>query len=703
MRDNYSDGASAGGAPLSYPRAADAAPAAESPAFGAARMGGRAISLFVGAAFAVLLLFGLIQACDSLRTTFDSDYRAQAAAARQIDLDRALAAAARAEARQAEAAATRTVTAPVVILILCGILALAFGGGGAVLLADERERRRRATIRTEKDRAFVYPDARGFLPFSTVAVLDDPAISERALESANRVRAIEAYQPPAPRVLHIEGGGGYGPPARVLDIPAAAAVPLLAAPSGAPVPDFLTLLTSGALDGDDLLVGFTEDAGDGGPAGLRPVYVPFYRPYDRTHSQIIFGQADVGKSTAAAYQAIINGYAGRKSGRKPGAFLVYDPHSGERDSLAARLEGLEPLLLTDMRAFTDVVHPATGKPPEARSLATKPEELLDQLTALLHILDYRVRLGAAADGLPRVTLVADELSALFTDPEEEETAARVANILTRLNQQGRKYGLSSICASHQLSSAAFGGGSAVLRRSFTSKLIFRLDPEEVESFLRLRAADVRTIATLGQGQLYYFSSYGPPVKLWEPLVRAGDLVEAVRILRRQDRGARQFAIPAAAPEADPADAWMPEIPPEAFPFGPDGAPPEIGEAGAAPPEAAAPVAAADLEEETARLRAPVYAADWSGVEELTRRLESDGPDHLDGGTFPPNVLEAVAYDLLRRRTPGASIHRVLWVLWRTEGGGPYKKRKAEVLRWMAAWHAGPPAVPAPEDLEVPIF
>jgi hypothetical protein len=718
MRDETYDGASVGGALTPYnPAAAGYATAA--PSAGVATTG-RMIPILVGAAFAVLLLFGAIQACDSLRLTFDQDYRQQALTARRIELDRAAAEAdaeaANRPAQAAEAAATRTVTTPVVLLLFAGILAAAIVGGGIILIADERERAARGRIATEKARAFVYPDARGYLPVSAVALLDAPELSMQALESANRVRQIEAYRPPAPRMLHIEGGGGYGPPSRMLEAgqsaPPGAALP---APEPAAVPDFLTLLTSGALDGDDLLVGFAEDRpadGAGLRSALRPVFTPFYRPYDRTHSQIIFGQADVGKSTAAAYQAIINGYAGRKSGRRPGAFLVYDPHAGERDSLAARITGLEPLFLSDLRAYTDLIDKRTGKPLEVPPLATRPEDLLIQLTALLQILDYRTRIGAAADGLPRVTLVADELSALYSDPDMAEIAARVTNILTRLNQQGRKFGLSSICASHQLSSESFGGGSAVLRRSFTSKLIFRLDPEEVASFLRLKTADVRTIANLGQGQLYYFSSYGPPVKLYEPLVRAGDLVEAVAILQRKERGARQFA--AAAPpeaeeaeeaedpeetagappeaaeaEADPDADWMPEIPAEAFPFGPDGAPPE-------------PVAAADLEEETARLPAPIrFADDWSGIETLTRRMESDGPDHLDGATFPPPVLEAVAYDLLRRRAPAATIHRVLWIVWRVYGGGTYNKRKKDILRWMDGWKAGPPAIPAAAELEVP--
>jgi hypothetical protein len=712
------DGAPAGGAVVPY--ADPAARAWSPPAATPTRAFGVIIPLFIAAAFAILLLFGLISACDSLRLTFDSDYRAADLARQQAEADRALAEAEAEPARLAAAAATRTVAAPVVLLILGGIVALAAVGGGAVLLADERERRQRERIKTEKERAFVRVDPDGYLPFSTVAVLDDPGLSVLALQGANRVREIGAYQPPAPRTLQITGGG-YGPPYPGLPAAAPVAAPVAALSAGPPtVPEFLTLLTSGALDGDDLLVGFTADAAEdgGGAAGLRevrvpaaaaafgggfrPVYVPFYRPYDRTHSQIIFGQADVGKSTAAAYQAIINGYAGRKSGRKPGAFLVYDPHAGDSDSLAARLTGLEPLFLTDAGKYTDVVHPTSGKPNPVLPLATRPEDLLAQLYRMLEILDYRIRLGAGSEGLPRVTLVADELSALYTDPDLEEIAARVTNVLTRINQQGRKYGLSTICASHQLSSAAFGAGSAVLRRSFTSKLIFRLDAEEVESFLKLRRADVRIIAGLGQGQLYYFSSYGPPVKLYEPLVRPGDLVEAVRILQQQERGARQFAaaaVPLAAPEAETAtDAdWMPDIPAEAFPFGIDGTPPAPEDRPAAEDDPAAedrPEAAAAV---------PRYAPDWSAVEELTRRMESEAADHLDGATFPPNVLEAVAYDLLRRRTPGRSIHNTLWVIWRVEGGGPYNKKKKIILDWMDQWKAGPPAIPPLDDLEVPVF
>lgn len=219
--------------------------------------------------------------------------------------------------------------------------------------------------------------------------------------------------------------------------------------------------------------------------------------WDDHKTILVLGKSSSGKTTTIAEKA--------GEAVKSGACLVVcDPHAAKADSLARKLEPLQPFLL-----------PGTG-------IVSRHEDVLSCIHLVARELELRVS-GAPCD--PAIVLIVEELNRLMRD---ERLAEDIATITQAIGQEGRGFGIYAVFGAQDM----IGPALAKLRRSFISYIIHRTDEAQAKLLIPSRYA--RTAPELPAGHTYVVDDDGVTEPLRQALITAADLEELARhVPRRQ--------------------------------------------------------------------------------------------------------------------------------------------------------------------------
>lgn len=567
-------------------------------------------TIILGAGGIVLWL--VAQAVTALRLGLDPEY-AQAAAIRDtvIAVSAQQTVTARGVAAMTAGPASGGLLPVVLGLAAFGIVGFAAAVGGWLLLTELR-----LDLRDKRD--FVQPNINGQLPVLRSVLTAYPQTALAANAGAQRVRLF--YGTPAT-------AGSHRRLLEAVEVPPAGDQPSAAPADPFVMPTFSQLIGDGFLRRAELFQGMTA-------AG-----VPIFKPYEESHSVVIFGAGGSGGTNTQAIDALVVALASHEQQAEAGRWIVIDPHTQHTsESLTARLAGLDCLL-----------DPNIG-------IAATPA---DVERALLYAREQTIgRITGELDRRAKCTLLLDEADVFWTDAAYRHLAPLAMDVLTLINGQGRKWGVSLVARPHATEAAAFGGRTPA-RRSFTTTKIHKLAWDQANRHLGVPVAMARTVDTLPPGQML-FMGRGAPTFLTVPLLD-GDAVQAVTdIVRRRNTYSRSFA---------------------------------VGETAAlvAPPPAVDSAPRVDIIADVPDV-ATVLEGSWNDVGEVVRRLQMQ-PPALAGKDLAPSVQEAVAFAMLLA-DPKVSPTKQIATIWGHATGSEFAGRMAIVTAWRAAWATtGPPALP----------
>lgn len=396
---------------------------------------------------------------------------------------------ARAEAEAARIAQQRQIDAqlyPVkllsaaVVTLAPALLVLgAAAWGAAALIRFRRERR---------------PDSRGLLPVS-LPILDGAAVE--ALGAYHGARQIEAGRQLVPHTLSYH----HAPRLDYRGEHAGAVAPALVdAATAGPVPSFSQLLDGGRIGrGNPLLLGYDASTGD-----------PIEGSWLQLYSTAVGGLSGSGKTWTATFLAAQAALFGAR-------IVLLDPHAGNAESLAARLD-----------------------PMRGRYLCEPASEPGAQRAAVALVANELERRKAGGRGEPWL-FIADEFSAMQRGALAEPLAA----LVEALGQEGRKLGMyGMVCG--QVWSATRAGGTE-LRDSLASAYVHRLRPAQARMLTGLTAADLPgDLIELPPGCAYLLDTAGDLRKVVIPQMNPADLARVAALLG----GASPPGAPSPAPTVD---------------------------------------------------------------------------------------------------------------------------------------------------------
>ncbi|HMQ35738.1 MAG TPA: hypothetical protein PKD53_33845, partial [Chloroflexaceae bacterium] len=333
------------------------------------------------------------------------------------------------------------------------------------------------------------PDGAGLLD---VPIGQLGSVAPQALGAYHAARIAEAQQQPVPHSLTWSPHYRHDHRADALGT---ALAPALQPP--VELPSFRTLLDGGRVGrGNPMLLGF--DAENGAP--VEGSWLDLY-------SCGLGGLSGSGKSWTACFLAAQAALFGTR-------IVLLDPHAGNAESLAARLE------------------------PLAGRFLCAPAESPREMRAAVELVAEELRRRKAGKSGDPLLFIADEYSAL----QRGELADPLAALVEGLGQEGRKLGLYAMVAG-QVWTATRAGGSEV-RDSLASAYVHRCRPAQARYLTGLLAADLPgDLLELPAGTAYLLNTAGAFRRVIIPRMDPGDL----------GRVAEQLAGPAsAAPSAAPS-------------------------------------------------------------------------------------------------------------------------------------------------------
>jgi hypothetical protein len=252
----------------------------------------------------------------------------------------------------------------------------------------------------------------------------------------------------------------------------------------ASVPSFADLITANRVGkGNPLILGFDQAA------------APVVGSWLDLYSVGIGGATGSGKSWTAAYLLAQSMMHGARA-------LVIDPHAGDSESLATRLEPLQAGMLSEP--------------------ASDPRAILQTVKLLQSELEKRKT--ARAERTPLI-LVADEFTALMRGELQEPLALLIESIA----QEGRKLGIYGMCLGQNWKVSRAGGGE--LRDSLASAFVHRIRPNQARYLTGLYADDLPAdLLELPPGCAYWLSTGGELRRMTIPQCNANDLAAIGRRL-----------------------------------------------------------------------------------------------------------------------------------------------------------------------------
>jgi len=329
-------------------------------------------------------------------------------------------------------------------------VAPALGLGAIIAIAADRARHRR-------------PDARGLLP---VAAEDAPAAALDALAAHHAVALAQAQRVVYPHSLN------YSPKitSTATTTGQAAALPT---PSPLTVPSLADLLGNGTIGRDaptkGMILGYTAEG-------------PITGGWDKLFSCAVGGIAGSGKSSTIAFLLAQSALRGAR-------LYLIDPHGGDRESLATRLDPLAPAFFID---------PADDTLAMGRAVRVALAEV-----------ERRMKCD---DRSPLVVMV-DE----FTSLQRSSLADDLSKLVEVLGQEGRKKGVYGLFLG-QAWTAARSGGSAG-RDSLASAFVHRLRASQARYLTGLRAEELPPdVHDLAPGEAYLLSTAGDMTRVRVPFV-----------------------------------------------------------------------------------------------------------------------------------------------------------------------------------------
>jgi hypothetical protein len=203
----------------------------------------------------------------------------------------------------------------------------------------------------------------------------------------------------------------------------------------------------------------------------------------------VFGMSGSGKTTAGVVLAAQVAKAG-------GRLFLCDPHAGDDESLATRLEGLKP-------AF-------------AGEVAQSEQEVVRALGQAVEMLEAR---KAGDEDRSPILVVADELTSLML-----RARADVEPPLSLIGVEGRKYGVHA-CVFGQVGTAKDAG---LVRSVVQSTLVFRMRPDQARYAVGYPlGTDIREY---GDGQCYIAAKRDRYERVQVPWITPAEVAEIGREL-----------------------------------------------------------------------------------------------------------------------------------------------------------------------------
>lgn len=236
---------------------------------------------------------------------------------------------------------------------------------------------------------------------------------------------------------------------------------VIALPAPRRVPGALELIEAGALDGDDLLLGFDVDG--------RPVR----KIWKQIKSILILGLPGGGKTNTASWIIM-------QELRRGARLAMIDKHARSDESMYAKLQ-----------AFKAVFDTPVGDSPKAAMRVLKH---------VRRVLDERIDSGKAGY---KLIFAVDEITAIFRTIKDDtsdwqEVAVAFQALLEDVNTEGRKYGVHAVAVG-QASNASRSGGTEV-RDIFTTRLVHGMRARQAQMLgLTEEKKDIQRLET---GQVY---------------------------------------------------------------------------------------------------------------------------------------------------------------------------------------------------------
>jgi hypothetical protein len=225
--------------------------------------------------------------------------------------------------------------------------------------------------------------------------------------------------------------------------------------------------------------------------------VPRFGSWLDLYSCAIAGVIGSGKTTTALFLLLQALLAGAK-------MVLIDPHLHDpEESLAERLS-----MFRDSMVF----------PP----CDDTPSDILERTRWLFN--EYKRRKALGIKG-PALIVVFEEFNACMRNPE---VAKEIADLLTIIEQEARKFGIFAILIGQYWS--AQGIGNAVIRQCLASALVHRMgDVEQAKKLLGL-PQHAKTSLQLKQGHHVFKDTQGGYAETVTPQIVESDLVDVARLV-----------------------------------------------------------------------------------------------------------------------------------------------------------------------------
>jgi hypothetical protein len=261
---------------------------------------------------------------------------------------------------------------------------------------------------------------------------------------------------------------------------------------------------------------------------------PLWLPAEQGRSYLAAGVGGSGKSTAlvaAALQELPQPYA-QFGLQEPPRFIVLDVAANRAQSLTQRLRGMESRIAYAART---------------------PDEVRTACRAFETEGKRRVDTGIARFSL---ILIADEVSAMYDDPDFDEVTPLLTEVFLHANTQYRAVWQKAIVGVHMLQAYAFGG-RANIRKSFRVRAGYQLDNGD-GPMLGLSGPLAQKLITLQPGQCIVLAPGLTPQIGVSPNVAPGDVERAMIATGDATRRVWTAAPPAVDPPFVTARVASPE-------------------------------------------------------------------------------------------------------------------------------------------------
>ena len=218
---------------------------------------------------------------------------------------------------------------------------------------------------------------------------------------------------------------------------------------------------------------------------------PLHGTLDNLYSFGIGGVSGSGKTSTAVWLLVQSVLQGAK-------LIIIDPHAGNPDSLATKLQPLAKSYLCQV--------------------ASTPKEMLESVRYCQSI--FNSRKTNPTNNYQPVIVVCDEWLACMRGDLQTE----FQRLAESISQEGRKYGIIGCFLSHKWTISKSGD----MRDTLTSHIICRTRPNLARQQTGLSSIDLpKDVMTLNAGQYYLLDTLGEITKLQAPYISPQDLANLV--------------------------------------------------------------------------------------------------------------------------------------------------------------------------------